>query len=199
MSKCQTLDIYDSLEHCLGDTVLPGLRQQAWGIPKSQIVGWPTLPGPHDEAATMGSIATYKGDFTLAADAKFFSIDILDTASNIKSESQGNVPSKTFLNTLTLKYAGNNAEAAGFCRLANSDDLVYIIQQRDGKFRILGNEKFRTDTKTSQDSGMEVTDASGTQFEITVTDIAPAPFYEGKFKTAEGVMDCATGTLEAAG
>lgn len=198
MSKCQTLDIYESLEHCLGETVLPGLRQRAWGIPKSQILGWPTLPDPHDEGATMESIATYKGDFTIAADAKFLSIDILDTASNIKSESQGSLPSKTFLNTLTLKYAGNNAAAAGFCRLANSDDLVYIIQQRDGSFRVLGNEKFRTDTKPSQDSGMEVTDASGTQFEITVTDVAPAPFYVGKFKTAEGIMDCATGTIEAA-
>lgn len=198
MSKCQTLDIYDSLEHCLGETVLPGLRQQAWGIPKSQILGWPTLPDPHDEDAKMADIATYKGDFILAADAKFFKIDILDTASNIKSDSQGNLPSKTFLNTLTLKYAGNNAAAAGFCRLANCDDLVYIIQQRDGSFRILGNEKFRTDTKPSQDSGMEVTDASGTQFEITVTDVAPAPFYVGKFKTAEGIMDCATGTLEVA-
>ena len=198
MSKCQSLDIYDSLEHCLGETVLPGLRQQAWGIPKSQIVGWPTLPDPHDNEATMESIATLVGDFTLAAEAKFFKIDILDTASNIKSESQGNMPSKTFLNTLTLKYAGNNAAAAGFCRLANSDDLVYIIQMRDGSFRVLGNEKFRTDTKPSQDSGMEVTDASGTQFEITVTDVCPAPFFVGKFKTAEGVMDCATGTLEAA-
>lgn len=198
MSKCQTLDIYDSLEHCLGETVLPGLRQRAWGIPKSQILAWPTLPDPHDEGATMESIATYNGDFTIAADAKFISIDILDTASNIKSESQGALPSKTFLNTLVLKYAGNNAAATGFCRLANTDDLVYIIQQRDGSFRVLGNEKFRTDTKPSQDSGMEVTDASGTQFEITVTDVAPAPFYVGKFKTAEGVMDCATGTLEAA-
>lgn len=198
MSKCQTLDIYESLEHCLGETVLPGLRQRAWGIPKKQILGWPTLPDPHDKDATMESIATLSGDFTLAADAKFFSIDILDTASNIKSESQGNIPSKTFLNTLTLKYAGNNAAAAGFCRLANSDDLVYIVQLRDGSFRVLGNEKFRTDTKPSQDSGMEVTDASGTQFEITVTDVAPAPFFVGKFKTAEGVMDCATGTIEAA-
>lgn len=198
MSKCQTLDIYDSLEHCLGETVLPGLRQRAWGIPKSQILAWPTLPDPHDEGATMESIATYNGDFTIAADAKFISIDILDTASNIKSESQGALPSKTFLNTLVLKYAGNNAAATGFCRLANTDDLVYIIQQRDGSFRVLGNEKFRTDTKPSQDSGMEVTDASGTQFEITVTDVAPAPFYVGKLKTAEGVMDCATGTLEAA-
>ena len=199
MSKCQSIDIYESLEHCPGEVVLPGLRPRAWGIPKSQILGYPTLPAPGDEGATMEDIATLKDDFTLAADAKFFSIDILDVASSIKSESQGSNYSKTFLNTLTLKYAGNDAKAAGFCRMANSDDLVYIIQQRDGKFRILGNEKFRTDTKTSQDSGMEVTDASGTQFEITVTDIAPAPFYEGKFKTAEGVMDCATGTLEAAG
>lgn len=198
MSKCQTLDIYDSLEHCLGETVLPGLRQRAWGIPKSQILAWPTLPDPHDEGATMESIATYKGDFTIAADAKFISIDILDTASNIKSESQGTLPSKTFLNTLVLKYADNNAAATGFCRLANADDLVYIIQQRDGSFRILGNEKFRTDTKPSQDSGMEVTDASGTQFEITVTDVCPAPFYVGKFRTPEGIMDCATGTIEAA-
>lgn len=196
--RCNTLDIYESLEHCLGDTVLPGLRQRAWGIPKSQIVKWPKLAAPSDEGASMASIATYADDFTLAADAAFFAIDILDSASIIKSESQGSVPSKTFLNTLTLKYAGNNAAAAGFSRLANSDDLVYIVQMRDGSFRVLGNEMFRTDTKPSQDSGMEVTDASGTQLEITATDICPAPFYTGKFKTLEGIMNCATGELEAA-
>lgn len=196
--SCPTLDIYESLEHCLGDTVLPGLRPRAWGISKKLITKFPKLPAPSDEDATMAAIATLEGDFGIAADAAFFSIDILDIASNIKSESQGTVPSKTFLNTLTLKYAGNNAAATGFCRLANSDDLVYIIQQRDGSFRVLGNEKFRTDTKPSQDSGMEVTDASGTQFEITVTDVCPAPFYTGKFKTAEGIMNCATGEIEAA-
>lgn len=196
--SCNTLDIYESLEHCLGDTVLPGLRPKAWGIPKRQITKWPKLPAPSDKDATMATIATYADDFGLAADVAFFGIDILDTASNIKSESQGNPPSKTFLNTLTLKYAGNNAAAAGFCRLANSDDLVYIVQMRDGSFRVMGNEKFRTDTKPSQDSGMEVTDASGTQLEITVSDVCPAPFYTGKFKTAEGIMNCATGELEDA-
>lgn len=196
--NCNTLDIYESLEHCLGDTVLPGLRPKAWGIPKRQITKWPKLPAPSDKDATMSAIATYADDFGLAADVAFFGIDILDTASNIKSESQGNPPSKTFLNTLTLKYAGNNAAAAGFCRLANSDDLVYIVQMRDGSFRVMGNEKFRTDTKPSQDSGMEVTDASGTQLEITVSDVCPAPFYTGKFKTAEGIMNCATGELEPA-
>lgn len=198
MSKCQSIDIYESLEHCPGEVVLPGLRPRAWGIPKSQILGYPTLPAPGDEGATMEDIATLKDDFTLAADAKFFSIDILDSASSIKAESQGSGHSKTFLNTLTLKYAGNNAKAAGFCRMANSDDLLFIVQMRDGSFRVMGNEKFKTETKPSQDSGMSVTDESGTQLEITVTDLGPAPFYIGKFKTADGIMNCATGLLEAA-
>ena len=197
MSKCQSFDIYESLEHCSGEIVLPGLRPRAWGVPKAQILTYPVLPAPSDESVTMADIATLKEDFVLAADAKFFSIDILDVASSIKAESQGSNYSKTFLNTLTLKYAGNDAKAAGFCRLANSDDLLFIVQMRDGSFRVMGNEKFKTETKPSQDSGMNVTDESGTQLEITVTDLGPAPFYVGKFRTAEGIMNCATGLLES--
>ena len=44
------------------------------------------------------------------------------------------------------------------------------MQQRDGKFRVFGNEMFHTDTKPGQDSGTAVTDASGTTLEISVTD-----------------------------
>lgn len=196
--NCTAVNIYESLVHCKGETVLPGLRPQAWWIPKSMIVKWPTLAKPSDEDATMESIATYKGDFTLAADAKFLSIDLLDTASNITSSSQGEKPSKTFLNSATIKYAGNNEAATGFARMANTDDGVYIVQQRDGKFRVIGNEMFETNTNPSQESGMSVTDASGTTLEISVTDICPAPFFTGKITTEDGVLDCSTGKYEAA-
>lgn len=196
--NCTAVNLYDSLIHCKGETVLPGLRPRAWWIPKSQIVKWPTLAKPTDEGATMESIATYKGDFALAADAVWLFIDILDTASNVTSASQGDKPSKTFLNSSTLKYAGNNEAATGFARMVNCDDGVFIVQQRDGKFRVIGNEMFETNTNPGQDSGMAVTDASGTTLEISVTDICPAPFYVGKLLTAEGVIDCATGLLEAA-
>lgn len=195
---CTAVNIYDSLIHCKGETVLPGLRPRAWWLPKSLIVTWPTLPNPSDENATMESIATYKGDFGLVADAKWLAIDLVDTASNIKSASQGDFPSKTFLNSSTLKYAGNNEAAAGFARLVNSDDGVYVVQQRDGKFRVIGNQMFSTDTKPAQESGMAVTDASGTTLEISVSDVCPAPFFVGKLVTAEGVLDCSTGLLEAA-
>lgn len=196
--NCASVNIYSSLRHCKGETVLPGLRPQAYAIPKSQIITFPTLPKPSDEAATMAAIATYKGDFALAAEAKWLVIDLLDTASNITSASQGEKPSKTFVNSATIKYAGNNEAATGFARMANSDDFIYVVQQRDGKFRVIGNEMFETNTNPGQESGMAVTDASGTTLEVSVTDVCPAPFYVGKLVTVDGVLDCATGTFEAA-
>ena len=199
MSECTINNIYDDLSFCKGKTVLPGLRPKAYYIPKEQIVKFPTLPEVDAEGATMESIATYSGDFVFQADAVAKRIDILSPASNITSASQGEKPSKTFANSATLKYAGNNEKAVGFCRLANTDDFVYFIQQRDGKFRVLGNEAYETNTNPSQDSGMAETDASGTTLEITVTDVCPAPFYSGKLLTSDGTLDCATGQIEETG
>lgn len=196
--NCTASNLYESLEHCKGETVLPGLRPVVLGVPKSQIVTYPKLPSVDAEDATMEGIATYEGTFVLAADAVFHHVDILTTASSLKTESQGEHPSKTFLVTLTGKYPGNNAAAAGYARLANSDDMLYIAQQRDGKFRVVGNESFETDVKVSQESGMSVTDASGTTMEISCTDIAPAPFFAGTIKTDRGNLDCSTGEYEAA-
>lgn len=196
-NNCASVDLYDSLEFCPGETTLPGLRPEAWGIAKRNILKFPKLPAPSDEGADMGKIATYDGDFALAADSVFFKIDILDTASNVTSASQGDRPSKTFLNSSTLKYAGNNEKAAGFARMANADDILYVVRQRDGKYRVIGNEAFQTNTNPGQDSGMAVTDASGTTLEISVTDICPAPFYVGKLKTAKGTIDCSTGEITA--
>ncbi len=121
----------------------------------------------------MKKIATYDGDFVLAADKKWLQLDVLTAASNITSASQGEKPSKTFLNSATLKYADVDEAVTGFCRMANSDDLVFVVRQRNGKFRVLGSEAFETNVNPSQDSGMAVTDASGTQLEVSTTDVCP--------------------------
>jgi hypothetical protein len=195
---CAAVNIYSSLIHCKGQTVLPGLRNELYGIPKSQIISWPELPALSDKDVDMAKIATLQGDFKLAADAKFIKISILDTASNVTSASQGDAPSKTFLNTATFKYPGINEEATGFCRMVNSDDFVFVYRQRDGKYRVIGNESFETNVNPTQETGSAVTDATGTTLEATVTDVCPAPFYVGKLPTDEGTLDCSTGELEAA-
>lgn len=193
-NNCSSTALYESLEHCKGTTVLPGLRPHIFYIAKSDIVTFPAPPNTVASEGHMGDLATITTDFVLAADAKWKKIDIVASASNVNSESQGDAPSKTFNNTAAFKYPGNNAAAAAFCRQANADDLVYLWPQRDGQYRVLGNSMFETNTTPAQESGSAETDASGTTINVSVTDIMPSPFYTGTIETEDGDISGADGT-----
>ena len=198
-NPCASTALYESLVHCKGATVLPGLRPHIFYIPKSDIVTFPTPPNTVPSGGTMGALATISENFVLAADAKWKKIDIVASASNVNSESQGEAPSKTFNNTGVFKYPGNNAEAAAFCRQANADDIVYLWPQRDGQYRVLGNPMFETNTTPAQESGSSETDASGTTINVAVTDTMPSPFYTGKIETEDGNISGVDGSPIAAG
>lgn len=197
--ECNYSALYDSLKRCQGKTVLPGIRRKVYFIPVDDIVKWPKLPELDKEGVSMAELASYEGDFVLAADRKWKRIDVLTTDSDISSDSQGDKPSKSFLNKATLKYAGTDEAVTGFCRLANCDNLIYAIQQKNGSFRILGNDLFESNTKPAQTSGAKETDASGTTIVVEVTDFCPSPFYHGKIETEDGDIYASTGEVEAAG
>lgn len=190
-NNCTNAALYESLSFCKGKPILPGIRSRLYFIPKRDIVSWPELP----EVATsnMAELATYKGNFTLAAEKYWQFIDLIDNKGKIESESQGDYPARSFLNKTSVVHPETNEEATGFCRQANADDFVYLMQTRSGKFRVLGNEAFPTDTKPKQDSGEGVTGDFGTTIEVEVTDVCPAPFYVGEILTKEGTIDAATG------
>ena len=190
-TKCNS-KIYSSLRYCSGKPKLPGIKRGVYFISANDIVKWPKLPNIED-ASSMADSAVLVGDFGLAADAKWKRMDVLTTDSDISSESQGDAPSKTFINKVNLKHAGCNEEVTGFCRMANSDNLVYLIEQRDGGIRVVGNNMFETNTKPSQASGAKETDSSGTTIAVEVTDVCPAPFYKGKIETEDGDIDASTG------
>lgn len=189
MEKCTDFSLYESLKYCKGKTILPGVRAHAYVIPKSWIVKWPTLPAFSAEKDLFGKLATYKGDFTLAADKKWLVVDLAYNKGNIEWEAQGNKPSRTFLNKFTATHPEINGSAAAFQRMAIADDLVWAIPQRDGRVRILGSEQFETDTKPSGATGEGLDGSAGSMFAVEATDVCPAPFYEGKIVTAEGEID----------
>lgn len=194
--ECTNAALYSSLQYCKGKPMLPGIRSRLYFIPKRDIVKWPTLP---DTAETeMGELATYEGDFTLASEAKWKFIDLVDNKGKIESESQGDKPARSFLNKTSVTHPETDEEATGFARQANSDDFVYLLQVRNGKFRVLGSEMFPTDTKPKQDSGEGVTGDFGTTLDIECTDVCPAPYYKGKIVTKDGTIDAATGQPAAA-
>ena len=195
-NNCTNAALYESLSFCKGKPILPGIRSRLYFIPKRDIVKWPVLP---EVASTnMAELATYKGDFALAAEKYWQYIDLIDNKGKIESESQGDYPARSFLNKTSVVHPETNEEATGFCRQANADDFVYLMQTRSGKFRVLGNEAFPTDTKPKQDSGEGVTGDFGTTIEVEVTDVCPAPFYVGEILTKEGTIDAATGLPKAA-
>lgn len=192
-TDCTTQDMYQSLNWCDGETVLPDIRPKVYFQKKSNIVKWPELPSLKT-AKSMAELATYRGDFTLVADKKWLTLKSLSAKSNVTTETQGERPSVTALNKCTIKHPGTEEDAAGFCRQAMADDLVYLVQQRNGKFRVMGCEEFETTTKPSQALGEGITGEAGTTLEIEATDLCPAPFYPGKIEAEDGDISGADGS-----
>lgn len=196
MSKnCTGTSLYQSLVFCQGKTILPGLKG-CYYASKTDIATFPTLP---DKAETnMNELSILKGSFVMADSKKFHKIDLNLDKGQIEYETQGEYPSVTFLNKATFNHQENDEDAAAFVRQAVADDLIMVVPTRDGKWRVLGNEIFRTKVAPKGTSGEGVTGQSGTTIEVSVTDVCPAPFYEGTLPTDDGEIKCgkqATGVV----
>lgn len=199
MATCNQVDLYESLNFCPGQEMFPGIQGKVYFIPKRSIVTWPTLPTVNDlqSSDSVDKIAKYQGNFVLASDKVWRSLDVVMEESTISSESQGEIPSKTFLNKATIKLYSVEEDATALVRMANADELVFLVQQKNGKFRVIGNKWFTTVIKPKQELGAAVTDKAGTTLEIEATDKCPAPFYAGTIETADGEIDGATGEATA--
>ncbi len=197
-SNCTTKSLYEGLPWCQGSPVLPGIRGKVYYIPKKDIVTWPTLPSADgSDGQTMADLATYKGNFTLKADKKWLLLDVVDKSSSVSSEAQGEQPCITSLNKATFLHPGTKAAVTGFVRQANTDDVVYIVFEKTGEARVIGNAMYQTTTKAAQASGSSPTDSAGTTIEVEVTDLCPAPFYPGDIETEDGTIDGSTGEAKA--
>jgi len=143
----------------------------------------------------MGDLASYTGSFTLITTTPavvWKELDVLVDNSPVKSEAQGSKPSKSFLNTATFVSPRVDEQAAGLARIANNDDYVFLIQEKPGKYRVIGNEMYLTEVKTSQSLGSKPTDEMSTTYEASVTDVCPAPYYTGEIITENGTINGTT-------
>ena len=124
---------------------------------------WPTLT--RDQNGRLTS-AAYSGNFELVADATWKFIDILPDKSQLTSEAQGEYPSMTQLNKLTAVHPGVGVEASGLSAYVNNCDCVYLVETVRNKFRVVGSETLN----------------------VEATDECPAPFYQGKIDTEDGII-----------
>ena len=195
--KCTTTNnIYDNVEHCPGQINLPGMREYFYYIRRSDIVKWPTLP--LNSAESLEKNPVYDGDFTLAADVKWKKADLIPNESEPKSDQTGVYGSYHFNNVATLVLPGTGEKVTGLINELNNDDVVMLLPQRDGKYRVFGNPDFMLQIKPSQSWGKGPSDSNNTTIEITDENKSAPPFYPGKIVTDEGDISGATGEAIAA-
>lgn len=196
-SNCTSKTLYQSVTACPGQKAKPGIRRRIFYVPKIGIAVWPVLNGVGETSVTMGDLAKYKGDFSLADGTFFQCLDLKPEASNVTFETVGERGSELFNNLLNAIFAGQPDALKGFARQAVSDDIVYVVQQKDGSFVVIGNEAFETKTAPSGDTGAESTGSTTSTFAINCYDECPIPTYVGKLQISETEQyDCATGKVE---
>ena len=182
---CASIQQYLAL--CEGTPQYSGVRRRIYYIAKNYIAGYPILP--HDENGRCTS-SVLEVDYTLLADQKWKYIDILPDKSQLTSEAQGETPSQTQLNKLTAVHPGVGKEASAAAAYINNTDNVFLVQDMNGNFRVLGNEKWNTKATVAQDLGQGATGTTSTTISVEVTDEVPAPFYVGTIETEDGDINC---------
>ena len=194
-SDCNTVTVYGSITACPGKKAIAGVRRRLYYIEKASVAAFPSLPAITGASGQkMEDLAVLSGEFTLAADKYFKHIDLKDEASNVTFEAVGENGSQLFNNQANAIVTGIGDEVKGFSRQALNDDLIFIYQNRDGSFCMIGNEAFTCHTTPSGDTGSEATGAITTTLAIQCYDEAPVPTFKGKLYIAEGTyIDCADG------
>jgi len=186
MPKTNCSPVEGSLHWCEGKPVLPGIRRRIYYTAKSNISKWPTLPV--DEYGRPTS-AVLQGSFEMVADKVFHYIDVLVNNSGLVSEAQGEKPSQTQINRITAVHPAVDEQASMASAYFNNNDIVALVQDMDGKYRMVGNEKWQGNATVAQDNGQGATGTASTTITIEHTDLIPAPFYEGEIITEEGVIN----------
>lgn len=174
------------MDWCQGKPARPGIKRRAYYIDASIIQLWPTLE--RDELGRITSVV-YKGNFTLAEGAKFQYIDHLADKAEFKSEVQGEYPSQTFKNTATLVHPGVGKEAAEATAALLNSNVILIVEDMDGNFRIIGSQYYDTKITVSRDQGQGPTGTAGTTIGFEASDLVDSPFYTGEIPTEDGTIN----------
>lgn len=175
---------------CEGKPVKPGIRRRVRIVAKNDVSVFPQLP--RDELGRPTS-ATYKDNFVLAEGKKWLYIDHLPDKAEPKSDPQGEFPSQTFNNQLTIVCPDVGPEATAAITPFLNTEVIVLVEDMYGRFRVFGNEDWGARIAPSQALGQGATGTSATTLAITASDECSMPFYEGEIPTDDGTINEATG------
>lgn len=185
MNACDI--IQKSIGWCEGTPEPAGLRRRAYFTVKSSIAKFPELQ--QDQRGRVLS-AFLTGSAELYEDKKFLYVDFLPEKSTFTSESQGEYPSITQLDKLTLVCPGVGPDETAAMAYFNNTESVIVFQDMKGRWRWIGAKNMPIKCTCAQDLGQGVAGSTSTTISIEASNLISAPFYTGKLITEDGEIDC---------
>ena len=172
MPDCSS--IQHSLNWCQGKPQYSGIRSRLYFTARANIVQWPQI---QKDANGRLLSAVYDGDFVLAADADWLYMDILSEKSQLTSEPQGEFPGQSQLNKLVAVHPGVEADATAAAAWFNNNETVFLVEDVEGNFRVVGHKDYPIKVTVTQDLGQGPTGSTSTTVTVEAVDDVPAPFY----------------------
>lgn len=188
--NCQTL--FKSMGWCQGRTVKPGIRRHLYGVTNDQILKFPEIQ--RDELGRVKS-SLLKGNFSLVEGAVWAVFDHLPNKAEFKSETQGEYPSQSYKVTCKFVYPGVDQAAADATVAFLNASGVFLVEDMDGNFRMIGSEDYDVVITSSRDNGQGPTGTAGTTITIEASMDVDAPFYIGVIETEDGTVQAAAPTV----
>lgn len=181
------IDFVD-LDHEDGSDNTAGIQQYIYAAPFAWIQ---TLPKPIvDDSTGSGEFAdlvTITDNIVMKAGRAFKKIYVTLEAGELKSELQGEMDGKSFLNSVEFFMPGSKAEVEGFRQWAKNSSLIFLVPEVDGQVRMLGHAGYPAKLVTNPGTtGKETSSRKGSTFTFQSARKGPAPIFKGKVDLTGG-------------
>lgn len=185
--KKNCFGLQESLGWCEGTPEPAGIRRRAYYVSMADCKLHPKIPTDENGRPTSSIL---EGEFVLAADKTWKFIDFLPDKSQFQSEPQGDYPSQTQLDKLTLLHPGVGPDSTNACVYINNTRCFFLFQDMKGRWRLVGNPDYPSKNTVSQDLGQGVTGSTSTTIAVEASNLVSAPFFYGTIDTEDGELDC---------
>lgn len=181
---------YEALDFTTGSKNIPGLKPVGYYGFTKEATTIPELPDSPTDMSAAGVITT---NIVMAAGKTMYPMYGTLEKLNLRGEAQGERDSKSKVRTLTWKYPDVNADAIGFDIATNNENMFFIVEDHQGRFRMLGNKSIPAQVSAADDTGTASSDDKGYTYEISDFGIGAAPIYEGDIPVDSALMTAGVG------
>jgi hypothetical protein len=181
---------YEALDWQSGKKNIPGLKPVGYFGFTSEASSIPELP---ETPVAMSNAGVITANITMKSGKTMYPMYGTLTKLNLKGEPVGERDSMMKNRTLQWKYPDTDEAGIGFDIASNNANMFFVVEDQNGRARLIGNKSIPASVKSSDDTGSAPGDDKGYTFEISDFGIGAAPIYEGDIPVDSSLMTAGVG------